>query len=519
MSYDIGTWDRNCNVEHTEPLQGTLTGSIPSWLSGSLVCNGPGLMKYGSQEFKHVFDGSAILQKFSISETGISYTSKFIKSHAYQANTEHQQIVVSEFGTTGSSTSKNFLSKLGSKFQFDKMFSDNTPVCLSYIAGSYYATTEAPFLHRIDLDSLDTCDKVDLHKLLGLNSQCPHPHALLDGSAVNVHNTVGSKGPRYEVVKFPATGSDVEGIFGKPTRLAMCDTRWKLHPCHMHTFGLTDNYALLPEQPLTVDVTAMVANTIRDKPLIEGMEWLKDKQVKYRVLSLETGKELKLKVKSESFFYMHMVNCFEEADHLVFDINTFNTPSLLHEFKLENLRKKGDTLAQNLDSGCVRRFVLPLDATEKVAPEENLVKLPGVTATAHRQKDGTIFLTSQKLSDVAYENQTMNRAFERKPYSFFYGISLDMTSNKTTIGKVNVKTGEVKTWDVQDDVYAASVAFVSRPGATTEDDGVVLVHCLHKEPRRVLLTILSATDLTELATTTFLLNCDAPRPLHAIYKP
>jgi len=68
-------------------------------------------MKYGDQEFKHVFDGSAILQKFSISDTGVTYTSRFLRSNAYVSNSENQRIVVSEFGTKGSSTSKGLFSK------------------------------------------------------------------------------------------------------------------------------------------------------------------------------------------------------------------------------------------------------------------------------------------------------------------------------------------------------------------------------------------------------------------------
>lgn len=65
-------------------------------------------------------------------------------------------------------------------------------------------------------------------------------------------------------------------------KIASCDIRWKLKPCHMHTFALTDKYAILPEQPLTIDITAMVANTIKDKPFIEGMQWLNDKRVRIR---------------------------------------------------------------------------------------------------------------------------------------------------------------------------------------------------------------------------------------------
>ena len=47
----------------------------------------------------------------------------------------------------------------------------------------------------------------------------------------------------------------------------------------MHSFGLTDNYVILAEQPLTIDVKAMVANTVREKPFIEGMEWINEKLV------------------------------------------------------------------------------------------------------------------------------------------------------------------------------------------------------------------------------------------------
>jgi len=69
-------------------------------------------------------------------------------------------------------------------------------------------------------------------------------------------------------------------VFSKPTKVGSCDTRWKLSPCHMHTFGMSEHYIVLPEQPMTVDVTAMVANTIKDRPLIDGMEWMKNKQVR-----------------------------------------------------------------------------------------------------------------------------------------------------------------------------------------------------------------------------------------------
>ena len=43
-----------------------MTGHMPSWLSGSLLMNGPGKFSYGPQTVGHLFDGSALLQKYAV---------------------------------------------------------------------------------------------------------------------------------------------------------------------------------------------------------------------------------------------------------------------------------------------------------------------------------------------------------------------------------------------------------------------------------------------------------------------
>lgn len=50
--------------------------------------------------------------------------------------------------------------RLGDKFAFDKMFSDNAPVGVVTFGGEYYCITEAPFLHKIDPTTLETISKV-----------------------------------------------------------------------------------------------------------------------------------------------------------------------------------------------------------------------------------------------------------------------------------------------------------------------------------------------------------------------
>ncbi|XP_042886627.1 carotenoid isomerooxygenase-like [Penaeus japonicus] len=476
-------------------------------------------MTYGEHEFNHVFDGSALLQKFTFGENGATFSSRFLKSYAYTTNLENEQIVVSEFGTTGKSLSRSKLGKLGDKLAFDKMFSDNAPVGVVVFGGEHYCTTEAPFLHKIDPETLETISKVDLHKELGINSQCPNPKMLSDGTSINVLHAVGATGPKYDIVaipKKPVVGK--ASVFSKPKKIGSVDARWKLNPCHMHTFGLTENYVVLLEQPLTIDVKATVTNTIFDKPFIGGMEWMENKLVKIHLVNRETGKELKQKIKCEAFFFMHIINCFEQDNHVVIDVDTYKKPELLYAFYVKNLRR-GSVLGSELDRGCVKRVVVPLDVPEKVAPETNLVRLAGSKATARKQKDGSLLLTPDTFTNCVYEVPTLHPQHASRKYRYFYGNSGDMTVNAGKVGKVDFDSREVKEWH-EEEVYANVTCFVPRPGATAEDDGVLLVTAVHSTDRRkTSLVVLDAADMKEMGRVEFMTPSDVPKSLHGLFIP
>jgi carotenoid cleavage dioxygenase-like enzyme len=65
-----------------------------------LIRNGPGGVDiYGENSCKHLFDGPGLLQSFKINNGAVTYTSKFIESHAFTRNIAAQRLVVSEFGT------------------------------------------------------------------------------------------------------------------------------------------------------------------------------------------------------------------------------------------------------------------------------------------------------------------------------------------------------------------------------------------------------------------------------------
>ncbi len=57
----------------SSPLEGTVTGQIPPWLRGSLLMNGPGKFHHGRQVVGHLFDGSALLQKYHVGDGGRAF--------------------------------------------------------------------------------------------------------------------------------------------------------------------------------------------------------------------------------------------------------------------------------------------------------------------------------------------------------------------------------------------------------------------------------------------------------------
>lgn len=77
----------------------SFTGQIPTWLSGSLLRNGPGNWKVGDMTFQHLFDCSALLHRFAIRNGTATYQSRFVQTETLKKNRAAQRIIVTEFGT------------------------------------------------------------------------------------------------------------------------------------------------------------------------------------------------------------------------------------------------------------------------------------------------------------------------------------------------------------------------------------------------------------------------------------
>lgn len=71
------------NLDEMENVALEVEGDIPEWLRGEYIRNGPGIIEEPNGSVKSWFDGLAKLHAFTIDPDQVSYTSKFLKSEAY----------------------------------------------------------------------------------------------------------------------------------------------------------------------------------------------------------------------------------------------------------------------------------------------------------------------------------------------------------------------------------------------------------------------------------------------------
>ncbi|GCB66313.1 hypothetical protein scyTo_0014978, partial [Scyliorhinus torazame] len=221
--------------ETAQPLPACVTGAIPSWLKGSLLRCGPGLFEIGSEPFYHLFDGQALLHKFDFKNGEVTYYRRFVQTDAYVRAMTEKRIVITEFGTFGyPDPCKNIFSRFFSYFEGLEI-TDNALVNVYPIGEEYYACTETNYITKIDPETLETIQKVDLCKYCVINGATAHPHIERDGTVYNIGNCFGKRFSfAYNIIKIPPLQSDSQDPMKKTEVVVQfpCSDRFK--PSYVH---------------------------------------------------------------------------------------------------------------------------------------------------------------------------------------------------------------------------------------------------------------------------------------------
>jgi carotenoid cleavage dioxygenase-like enzyme len=422
-----------------------LTGSLPAWLQGSLLRTGPAKWEVGERTMNHWFDGFAALHRFGIGDGIVSYASRFLETRAYRAAKEKGEIAYQEFATDPCRSLFQRVTAL-----FSPKLSDNANVNLVKLGERFVSMTETPIPVQFDAETLETAGVA--WKVPGMLTTA-HPH--VDRVTGGMLNYAAALGPRNQYRFFRLGADETE-----PEVMARIGVR---EPAYMHSFGLTERFIVLAEFPYVVNPLSLA---LSGRPYIENYRWKPELGTKFTLIDRKSGKATG-PFETDPFFAFHHVNAYEDGEEVVVDICTQDDAQIVEDLYLERLR------------------------AGKPAPEAELRRFRLTPASGE--------VEHEQLIEGGFELPRINygRCNER-PYRYAWGTGNRGEGWVKEIVKADVVERERSAWE-EDGCFPGEPVFVAAPGASAEDEGVLLSVVLDGRRGNSFLLVLDAQTLVELA--------------------
>jgi carotenoid cleavage dioxygenase-like enzyme len=423
-----------------------IRGEVPAWLAGSLVRVTPARFDLGERKIRHWFDGLAMLHRFAFAEGRVSYANRFLRSEAYERS-QRGEGIGQGFATD---PCRAIFKRVQSFFSPD--FTDNGNVNLMRLGERYVAMTETPIPVEFDPRTLAA---------LGHAGTAPgqittaHPHHDRErGEAVNYAAHLGARST-YRVFTTDAQGAR-HTVAKVPVK----------EPSYMHSFGMTERYAVLVEFPLQVNPLKLAAGS---RSFIECYEWRPERGTRFLVIDRRDG-GVKMTATAEPFFAFHHVNAWEEGDDVVVDLIAYDDAKVIDRLYIDRLRQEPEQSPNQL-----RRY--------RVTPGSDRV-------------EGEVLLDSHNTELPRIDYGRVNT----RPYRFMYacGMRPEEPDWLNEIVKFDVQSRELRTWH-EPGCYPGEPVFVGRPGHEREDDGAILSVVFDSATGRSFLLVLDAGSFEEQA--------------------
>lgn len=433
-------------------VQLALSGKMPTWLTGTLLRNGPAKFEAGNQKLRHWFDGFAMLHKFSFGAGRVSYSNRFIEGWSYRQARAKGRLVSREFDTD---PANSFLNRVAAWLH--PRTTDNTNVNITQFDHALVALTETTNLLQIDPNTLKTTGPFIFQDEISGQITTAHPH--FDFKRQAAYNLVInlSRVSTYQIYQLP-TGTRAR------TLVAALPAN---EPAYFHSFALTENYIILTEAPFVVNPLRL---KFGGQPYIENYRWKPEKGTRFVVISKLDG-TIKDPYYTPAFFTFHHINAFEQGQDIIIDIAAYEDASIIEELRLDRLTSSGDRVLPFCE---VRRY--------RITGSEPQVDY-------------------EPLSEYALDLPRLNyRAFNSQDYNYIYGVSSGKRGENRfwdQLIKLDISQRTNKTWS-EPACFPGEPVFVAAPEAVGEDDGVLLSVVLDSRKGASFLLILDAKSFSEL---------------------
>lgn len=431
------------NTEEMENIPLKVEGAIPEWLDGEFVRNGPGLVKGPHGSVKSWFDGLAKLHAFTMHHGQVSYTCKFLKSNIYQ---QYQMTGELDFLGFAQQPKENSFSYFDFIFGIENKEITNANVNVSKINNHLIALTEIPLPVEFD-KNLNTIAPFNYADNLPKNYSFESAHIMQEPDTQAMWNyliNIGLLDTHYQLYQIPYLSCERKLVASIPVDAIS----------YMHSFSLAGKYAVLVDYPLRAKNPQDIADGF-----IEAFSWYEKEPTIVYLIDRESGQYWSFR--TEPFFSFHHINGFEKDGKVYVDLIAYPTPDIIYK---------------------VNGYPFIKNATNRMLRLE--MDLACMTIKVH------------ETSKEHFEFPRLNESMIGKDYQYFYAVHIHPRGDG--ILKFNHYDTKNRYW-FEEGAYANEPVFVPRPGALSEDDGVILTVVNNINEKSSFLLILDAKDLKELA--------------------
>ncbi|KAF9070227.1 carotenoid oxygenase [Rhodocollybia butyracea] len=497
--------------EQRVPVDLTIHGTIPPWLTGVLYRTGPGTYRIPSStnpsqsvDIQHWFDGLGMNHRFEIHPGGtrVSYSSRKSCDDYERQTSEQGKLPAITFGQQPDicqTIFRKFFTTFHQAIYRPKW--SNTP---SGVNVSVTLSPEMPgwdkllppelkqhehsgpqyLVAKTDADALQLIDPVSLEPLVSttykkldprLDGELSAAHSCWDKETNEFYNYSCRLGPQPTYKVFRIRGNSSVDIVAEIKDAPLS---------YLHSFAMTSKYVILVIWQ--AHITNFGLSILYHQNIAQAIgKWNPNLNSLFYVIDKKNG-EVVAKYQTPPFFCFHQINAFDdpEKDDIIIDMSVYEDHSIIEHLYLDKLRTlSADT---TMHMGRLRRFCLP-----------------SVTSPLSKSKTRQAHVEFTLPRSESIELATINPGNYQRTYRYTYGVnssSPDIGRFADHIIKLDMQNinGGHKLWGIAGYTPSEPI-FVPRPGAETEDDGVVLTVVLDGIRGKSMLVILNAQDMTECA--------------------
>jgi carotenoid cleavage dioxygenase-like enzyme len=434
----------------------TIEGSVPTWLDGTLVRNGPAHFDTAAGRVSHWFDGLAMLRRFAFHDGAVGYTNRFLRTAAYRSRVDGV-VAATEFGTGPTSLVRRLVATVL------PTATDNANVTVARLGGRYVALTETPRMVVFDPETLLTFGERTFDDDVPGQWTAAHVERDRERGEVIGHTVRFGRESSYHVYRLRD---------GTRTRTEIARIPVD-EPAYVHSVGLTDRYVVLPEVPFTADPRRFLRPGV--EAFVDAFRWDESRPTRFHVVDRDDGSVRT--VDAPPFFFFHTVNAFEPADRdgVVVDLVAFEDASIVDALAFDRVGR-----GVREATGDLRRYWIPLDgdgpATSRPIAEH--VALPRIDPVDRRRPYRHVY--AQRTGDV----------------------------DATGLVRVDVTDGTETVWRERG-CFAGEPVFVPRTPQSEDGhdgverdgsgEGVVLAVVLDRDAERSFLVVLDGATFEERA--------------------